>query len=106
LSQNPNDAEALLAITAMAICRTGKFKDGAWSHLYSMKLVSWEWIVFAAMFMEMTGADCSSDLAEFANATKLSGEIIPYFETVASHGGQFLAEWATEVLALLSKPPR
>jgi len=65
--------------------------------------VSLDWIVFAAMFMEVCGADDSCEFSEFvgSNGTKLA--ITPLLEEVGRSGGKLVSEWGRKVLASLAR---
>ena len=77
LSDDPYDLLALLTVTAMTVLHTGEFKRGRWSQLRNLNAVSVEWIIFAAMYMEICGADDSQDFAEFVITNEIGTEVVP-----------------------------
>ena len=104
LFTQPDDVLSLLTISAMTIFHTSEFERGRWKELHALNAVSLEMIVFAAMLLEIAGADDRREFSEFINATDTRAAVMPLIEEVASHGGKLLSEWSRSVMASLPMP--
>ena len=101
LDGDPDDVPSLLTITAMIIFHTGEFQRGRWTELLSLETVSPEWIVFAAMLLEVCGADDSSEFAEFVNSSGMRATITSLLLEIGKNGGGFLSRWSHNVISTL-----
>jgi hypothetical protein len=102
LSREPADVPSLLAISAMTIFHTSEFRWGRWTQLLALNAVSLEWIVFAAMYMEVCGADDSGEFAEFVGSSGMRTAITPLLAKIGEDSGSLLSRWSYNVLSLLA----
>jgi hypothetical protein len=102
LSTEPNDTLALLTISAMTIFHTSDFQRGRWTQLHALNAVSPQLIVFAAMLLEVSGADDRNEFSEFINSTGTSAAVTPLLNEIANHGGKLLSDWSLSVIASLA----
>lgn len=102
LKDDPHDVLSLRTLTALTVFHGAEFGRSPWERLYREGAASVPSIFFAAMLLEIAGADSADEFAEFVKLTGTKSDMQPLFQDASQRSGKLLSRWSHRVTEALA----
>jgi hypothetical protein len=103
LSASPNDSLSILTRATLDVAFVGEFHPDTWTTLFRLNVVDLEFVMFAAMLLEISGAPDADGFASFIVETATPTKARQLLWGIAIDGGKILADWSDRITELLDE---